>query len=1200
MGSTLNLDDNDLVLTFSAIDANSPVNCSNIRLGSTATAPTADTYPLSDPVVLDSTANTVECRLGAELQVAIKTDASFGTATADTFVFFDAGNGIENTMVPVPASAMGTGVTLFLLDNSPPELMSFVEFNLNQGILIFSFTEVVNVSSLNFTDLTLQSDFVSNVGESFTLTGGVCNNSMNCDNSDVVSFRITDEDLNEIKLLRDLCTSQTDCVPTYTSLFVMDFTSRGVTAYNQNDPTQHQLRSFVPDTSGPQLVAFDVNLSTDELTLEFNEPVSAASFDPSGFVLQATSVGGNQVPLTTSTVAPTADNVTFTLSLGGDAHSLKLAPFATSESDTFISVSVTAIDDLYGNSVAAINRNTAQQVRIFINDTAPPTVASFSLDLDSNRLLVTFSEPVYAATISTANFTLTNGSASNILDLSGSSLVDVSGNPAQNALLVVGFMLDGDTLTSIKTDSTIGSETANTVLEVLPLSFDDTSNNTNIAMQTIVDSTVIPDTTQATVLDFSLDMNIGQIVLTFDDVIDVSSARLIRRTITVQDAETSTSFYELTGGDVLSNDSTTVVISITNTDLLALKANLNVATQTVNSYLTIEAEAFRDLRGADIIPITDSNAIMTENFTADSTPPMLDSFDFDLDAGQLIMSFDEPIDVNSFVFDRMIIQDVATNDTMGIALQGGSTNTAAFQTLITFFLTRADLNAIKADTNIATSTLNTYLRLVSGAVNDTAGNPVAATGNESVVAIPVRLFSPDITSPTIESFILDLNLGELRVTFDETINITTFVQTSLILQNSSLSGATELQLTGGRPTTVISATVNITLLNTDLNFIKLQPSFGETISNTYIRALAAVVSDMSGNVAGAGRAVMASNVIPDMTPPLLSRFILDLSRDEFRLTFNEPVNASSLVFTLFTLYNTSDLMQGAIPLSGTFDPVDSTDIVVQIPLSLALTIKNTPLIATARSDTFLAHASDAVADIAGNRIVELITGLQAIELISDNTGPLIDSFSFDLNSGILTLNYSEPVNPATFDGLFVTIQDNTTAVVSYTLTGGTPVETSFSNTLNVQVLADDLNAIKANTSLATFENNTYLVLGSGALQDSFGNQVADVPDGSAIMVTVFTPDTTPPNVTTFDLRNADDGIALVLVVVFSETVNASTVNPTSFTLFESPGSTNNLTLTGGTVSSTNAAEIAIFITPLLTSLPFNSNIPWEQSSLQAT
>jgi len=63
-------------------------------------------------------------------------------------------------------------------------------------------------------------------------------------------------------------------------------------------------------------------------------------------------------------------------------------------------------------------------------------------------------------------------------------------------------------------------------------------------------------------------------------------------------------------------------------------------------------------------------------------------------------------------------------------------------------------------------------------------------------------------------------------------------------------------------------------------------------------------------------------------------------------------------------------------------------------------------------------------------------------------------------------------------------------------------------------LSTNLNAIKANTDLATSENNTYLILASGAQMDTFGNPVAAVVDGSALTVTVFTPDTTRPNVTT--------------------------------------------------------------------------------------
>jgi len=74
-----------------------------------------------------------------------------------------------------------------------------------------------------------------------------------------------------------------------------------------------------------------------------------------------------------------------------------------------------------------------------------------------------------------------------------------------------------------------------------------------------------------------------------------------------------------------------------------LKANFDVGTSIMNTFVTVETSAFNDLLGKDIIATSDGRAIQAFNFTGDTTSPMLESFDFDLDAGQLTMTFDEPV-----------------------------------------------------------------------------------------------------------------------------------------------------------------------------------------------------------------------------------------------------------------------------------------------------------------------------------------------------------------------------------------------------------------------------------------------------------------------------------------------------------------------------------------------------------------------------
>jgi len=146
-------------------------------------------------------------------------------------------------------------------------------------------------------------------------------------------------------------------------------------------------------------------------------------------------------------------------------------------------------------------------------------------------------------------------------------------------------------------------------------------------------------------------------------------------------------------------------------------------------------------------------------------------------------------------------------------------------------------------------------------------------------------------------------------------------------------------------------------------------------------------------------------------------------------------------------------------------------------------------------------------DVPENEIPPPPAGVQASNVVPGLTGQLVDSFDLDLDTGVLTLHHLEPADRNTFDGRSVTIQDASAATTSYCLSGGTYHRLVRKR----QFLSTNLNAIKVN--IATTANNTYLILALGAQMDTIGNPVAAIVDGFALAVTVFTPDTTPPNIT---------------------------------------------------------------------------------------
>jgi len=339
-----------------------------------------------------------------------------------------------------------------------------------------------------------------------------------------------------------------------------------------------------------------------------------------------------------------------------------------------------------------------------------------------------------------------------------------------------------------------------------------------------------------------------------------------------------------------------------------------------------------------------------------------------------------------------------------------------------------------------------------------------------------------------------------------------FQPTRLTLQSSTAidGGEIRIPVTGGSFTMTNGPDVTLTLTPADLNSVKLTAGIGDSPGNTYLRPFAVVASDVSSIVAVKQTPLPAFNVLADRAAPDLNHFVLDLSGDTVSLTLDEPVNASLLNFTQFTLFNSSDTATSPveIPLDGTTTSPDGTEIVTQLPPDLALMIKTTADIATSISDTFIDYRMGLCMDVPENEIPPPPAGVQASIVVPGLTGPLVDSFDLDLDTGVLTLHHLEPADRNTFDGRSVTIQDASAATTSYCLSGGTYHRLVRKH----QFLSTNLNAIKAN--IATTANNTYLILALGAQMDTFGNPVVAIVNGFALAVTVFTPDTTPPNITT--------------------------------------------------------------------------------------
>jgi hypothetical protein len=429
----------------------------------------------------------------------------------------------------------------------------------------------------------------------------------------------------------------------------------------------------------------------------------------------------------------------------------------------------------------------------------------------SNVLTLVFSETVKASTIAVTDITLHGGSDFYIL---------TGGTPSTQDSTTITIDLSTTDTNALKTLGTIARSSATTKIS-FPSSL--------IKDMTAVAATSVPAMTPTGVRNFwadnvnpvlekfRLNMNAGTISFTFSETIKASSFAPIQITIqSEQVAGGSTSSVTLSASTVLSgtSDLPSVVALISRTDSNNLKRTVGLAKLKSNTYISITTSAFTDIEGNPVVAILASNAQNAFDYVADTTKPLLDTFDLDFSTELLSLTFNEIILRSSLVLSGtntlepgFILQDSAQafRDTNGdapylYALTGGTVS-ANDDSVIVITLTKTDLDAIKALPGLATSKANTYLSINANLFTDVSGNAFAGLADGSAQQVDEHF--EDSVDPTLDAFDLLMSPNgpplKLLLKFSETMDITTFDVSKIRLQSKKVADGSTLshRLTNG-------------------------------------------------------------------------------------------------------------------------------------------------------------------------------------------------------------------------------------------------------------------------------------------------------------------------------------------------------------------------------------------------------------------
>ncbi len=241
------------------------------------------------------------------------------------------------------------------------------------------------------------------------------------------------------------------------------------------------------------------------------------------------------------------------------------------------------------------------------------------------------------------------------------------------------------------------------------------------------------------------------------------------------------------------------------------------------------------------------------------------------------------------------------------------------------------------------------------------------------------------------------------------------------------------------------------------------------------------ITDSSGNVMGD---LVSGDVIESDTaaPYILGSNYYDDNDDgvidHLVVIFSEPVSDLSYIDISSTISAGGTLTTTALVAAGTI-PLDAAGNDRWITLAIASGTANT----TAIISTFDTAGTGMIDDANANDNL-----YQATVAMADEASPIVVTWNLDMQSRIMTLNFSETVDASTLAVGSVTIQDAASQTTSYTLTNST---TSSGNGGSIIINLSDTDwlAIRNDSLLAVDQASSYLSITATAIDDMNGNDL---------------------------------------------------------------------------------------------------------------
>ncbi|KAL5489585.1 hypothetical protein EMCRGX_G018695 [Ephydatia muelleri] len=992
---------------------------------------------------------------------------------------------------PLPAITAIGGP--FIVDTTIPTLISF-DLLMVQGLepllIILRFSETVRANTISATYVTVYSSVVN--ATSFTLTAG----QVSTTNSPNITITVTSNDLSQIRSLAPLLQ--------YNNTSYLAITTGNVFDMSNNNLPLPQVRlpvgNYSADLTRPFVSRFSLDMNIGILTITFSKNVRYTTLSPAVVSLQ---VSSNSTPffLPLSAVQTNQNGTNVVINISNiELNGIKrLPPLATSVSTTYMAIGAGLVDTA-GNSLLPILSTNAVQAQTLIPDTTPPTLTGFLLNMNNGSIVFTFSETVNVSTIVPGRIDVFNGL--------GDEYTLTGGFSNQLFSDVVVFNLSHQDLNNIKGINNLATAINNTFLDLRSQAVLDMNRNPNVDAFNVPASGFVKDNENPILDAYSVDMNAGKLVLSFDETVDITSMVVSQLVLS-----SGTQAYNLTffAGSVV--PSPTVTILINTSDLNQLKLR-RICLTAITCYLSFPSTFIRDRIGRPVIPVL---LKVPFPFTPDSTSPALVDFSqFSITSGAVTLLFSEPVQASTFDASQVTFQTFFVSDatTKSYTLHSG-TVTSPDGTVLQFNLTSSDMMAIQALGSLCDRRGDCYILLTPTTVKDISGNwndPVLQIFPGKVVTVLVS----DTTPPVLTGFDLNMNTGMLTLSFSEPVG-TLDPTTITIASGPNANASQQYTLTGGAQNyTSGQAVIYLTLSPSDLNAVK-SSSFAKQKSNTYLAMSSGAVYDLSY-----------------------------LKNALVAIPISKPVLTYSIVFANVSLQNSPYLPSFMHNLVGgaVLNPYSSATSLLISMLQYDITaIKLASNFGTTSNNTVINVSAGAFTDTAGNPSSSAI--LTASIAVQGTTLPRLLAFGINMQTGSISLTFSDVMLSSTLDTTAITIQNSPYAKLSNSVTLSALNSSSPNGFVIVFTLSPlDIFYIQSTYGLAVNQNSTYLTMQAFGITNAYGTNVLAITNGKALQVSNYTADTQPLSFVSFLLdRNTGD-----INITFSKVADYTQLNVTLLAL----------------------------------------------------